>query len=184
MTGELLWLDLEMTGLDPGYHDIVEIATVITDARLEVITEGPDLVVRTHEGRLERMGDYVREMHQRSGLLDEIRASELTLAEAEEQTLGFIDSHLPQDYRPPMCGNSIGTDRRFLETQMPKLENRCHYRVVDVSSLKELAWRWYPEAMKQAPPKLEAHRALDDILESIAELKFYRAQFMQPPESA
>ena len=184
MTGELLWLDLEMTGLDPGYHDIVEIATVITDARLEVITEGPDLVVHTHDRRLERMGDYVREMHQRSGLLDEIRASELTLAEAEEQTLGFIDSHLPQDYQPPMCGNSIGTDRRFLEVQMPKLENRCHYRVVDVSSLKELAWRWYPEAMKQAPPKLEAHRALDDILESIAELKFYRAQFMQPPESA
>ena len=175
MAGELLWLDLEMTGLDPGYHDIVEIATVITDARLEVITEGPDLVVHTHEGRLERMGDYVHEMHQRS---------ELALAEAEEQTLGFIDSHLPQDYRPPMCGNSIGTDRRFLETQMPKLENRCHYRVVDVSSLKELAWRWYPEAMKQAPPKLEAHRALGDIMESIAELKFYRAQFMQPPESA
>ena len=133
---------------------------------------------------LERMGDYVHEMHRRSGLLDEIRASELTLAEAEEQTLSCIDSHLPQDYRPPMCGNSIGTDRRFLEVQMPKLENRCHYRVVDVSSIKELAWRWYPEAMKQASPKLEAHRALGDILESIAELKFYRTQFMQPPESA
>jgi oligoribonuclease len=184
MARELLWLDLEMTGLDSNYHDIVEIATVITDAHLEVIAKGPDLVVHAHEGRLERMGDYVHEMHQRSGLLDEIRASELTLAEAEEQTLSFIDSHLPQDYRPPMCGNSIGTDRRFLEVQMPKLENRCHYRVVDVSSIKELAWRWYPKAMKQAPSKLEAHRARGDILESIAELKFYRAQFMQPPESA
>ena len=184
MAGELLWLDLEMTGLDSGYHDIVEIATVITDAQLEVLAEGPDLVVHTHEGRLERMGDYVHDMHHRSGLLDEIRATTLTLAEAEQQTLEFIDSHLPRDYRPPLCGNSIGTDRRFMEAQMPTLDNRAHYRVIDVSSLKELAWRWYPEAMKQAPAKLEAHRALGDIMESIAELKFYRARFMQPPESA
>ena len=184
MAGELLWLDLEMTGLASNYHDIVEIATVITDANLEVIAEGPDLVVHAHEDRLKRMGDYVHEMHQRSGLLDEVRASELTLAKAEEQTLEFIDSYLPRDYRPPLCGNSIGTDRRFMEAQMPTLDNRAHYRVVDVSSLKELAWRWYPEAMKQAPAKLETHRALGDIMESIVELKFYRAQFMQPPESA
>lgn len=180
----LAWMDLEMTGLDPATDVIVEVATLVTDDDLEVIAEGPDLVIHQPPEVLAHMGDVVREMHTTSGLLDEIVASTTTLEEAGAATLAFLKAHIPEPRTVPLCGNSIGTDRRFMEAQMPALENRAHYRVVDVSSIKELAWRWYPEAMRKAPPKLEAHRALGDILESIAELKFYRAQFMQPPESA
>ena len=174
MAQELVWLDLEMTGLDPKKHRIIEIATIITDSELNVIAEGPDLVIHAHDKILERMNDYVHEMHHSSGLLDEVRRSKISIEEAEAKTLEFLDEHLEEKYRPPLCGNSIGTDRRFLDAQMNSLERRLHYRVVDVSSIKELAMRWNPEIDAKITPKMEAHRALDDIIESIEELKFYR----------
>ena len=174
MSKELVWLDLEMTGLDPKRHRIIEIATIITDSELNVIAEGPDLVIHAHDKILERMNDYVHEMHHRSGLLDEVRKSTITVEDAENQTLDFLNEHLGTKYKPPLCGNSIGTDRRFLDAQMNSLERRLHYRVVDVSSIKELAIRWNPKMDAKMPPKMETHRALDDIIESIEELKFYR----------
>ena len=131
-------------------------------------------MIHTHNKILERMNDYVHEMHHRSGLLDEVRESKVTMEEAENKTIEFLDEHLGTKYRPPLCGNSIGTDRRFLDAQMNNLERRLHYRVVDVSSIKELAMRWNPQIDARIPPKTETHRALDDIIESIEELKFYR----------
>ena len=182
MADELLWLDLEMTGLDTARHVIVEIATLITDTALNVLAEGPDLVIHASETELERMDDEVREMHTQSGLLAAIRRSALTTAEAETRTLAFIAAHLPDDYQPPLAGNSIGTDRRFLLAQMPALAARLHYRVVDVSTVKELCRRWYPGVLDAAPPKRETHRALDDIRESIGELQYYRQAIFRAPE--
>ncbi|HIF37523.1 MAG: oligoribonuclease [Methanobacteriota archaeon] len=174
MAQELVWLDLEMTGLDPKRHRIIEIASIITDLDLNIIAEGPDLVIHTHDKILERMNDFVHEMHHSSGLIDEVKNSKITIEEAEKQTLEFIEKHLGAKYKPPLCGNSIGTDRRFLDDQMNKLEQRLHYRVVDVTSIKELVKRWHPEINAIVPPKKENHRALGDIIESIDELKFYR----------
>jgi oligoribonuclease len=174
MAQELVWLDLEMTGLDPKRHRIIEIASIITDLDLNIIAEGPDLVIHTHEKILERMNDFVHEMHHSSGLIEEVKNSKITIEEAEKQTLEFIEKHLGTKYKPPLCGNSIGTDRRFLDDQMNKLEQRLHYRVVDVTSIKELVKRWHPEINAIVPPKKENHRALGDIIESIEELKFYR----------
>jgi oligoribonuclease len=174
MAQELVWLDLEMTGLDPKRHRIIEIASIITDLDLNIIAEGPDLVIHTHDKILERMNDFVHEMHHSSGLIEEVKNSKITIEEAEKQTLEFIEKHLGAKYKPPLCGNSIGTDRRFLDDQMNKLEQRLHYRVVDVTSIKELVKRWHPEINAIVPPKKENHRALGDIIESIDELKFYR----------
>ena len=174
MAQELVWLDLEMTGLDPKRHRIIEIASIITDLDLNIIAEGPDLVIHTHDKILERMNDFVHEMHHSSGLIEEVKNSKITIEEAEKQTLEFIEKHLGTKYKPPLCGNSIGTDRRFLDDQMNKLEQRLHYRVVDVTSIKELVKRWHPEINAIMPPKKENHRALGDIIESIEELKFYR----------
>ncbi len=179
MAHELVWLDLEMTGLNPKRHRIIEIATVITDSDLNVIAEGPEIVIHANNTILGRMNDYVHEMHHRSGLLDEVRESKISIEEAEAQTLDFLNEHLGSKYRPPLCGNSIGTDRRFLDAQMNTLERRLHYRVVDVSSIKELAIRWNPELDSKMPPKMETHRALDDIIESIEELKFYREKLFK-----
>ena len=174
MAQELVWLDLEMTGLDPKRHRIIEIASIITDLDLNIIAEGPDLVIHTHDKILDRMNDFVHEMHHSSGLIEEVKNSKITIEEAEKQTLEFIEKHLGTKYKPPLCGNSIGTDRRFLDDQMNKLEQRLHYRVVDVTSIKELVKRWHPEINAIMPPKKENHRALGDIIESIEELKFYR----------
>jgi oligoribonuclease len=171
----LAWMDLEMTGLDPARHVIVEVATVITDDELNVIAEGPDIVVRATAGQLERMDDFVRAMHARSGLTPAIAASPVSLEEAGRQTLQFLQAHIGEPRSVPLCGNSIGTDRRFLAVQMPDVENFLHYRSIDVSSVKELCRRWYPEVLAGAPPKRETHRALDDIRESIAELAYYRS---------
>lgn len=168
-------MDLEMTGLDPDRCVIVEIATIITDDDLAVIAEGPDLVVHATEDELAAMDEVVVKMHTSSGLLDRIRASELSLADAGAQTLAFLREHIPEPRTVPLCGNSIGTDRRFLARYLPEIEDHLHYRSVDVSTLKELARRWAPDALKQAPPKTGSHRALDDIRESIDELRFYRA---------
>jgi len=171
----LAWMDLEMTGLDPGRHVIVEIATLITDDDLQPVAEGPDIVIHATAEELEQMDDVVVAMHTRSGLLAAIQSSTTSLAEAGEQTLAFLKTHIPDVRSVPLCGNSIGTDRRFLAAQLPDVENFLHYRSIDVSSVKELCRRWYPEVLAAVPPKREAHRALGDIRESIAELAYYRS---------
>ena len=167
-------MDLEMTGLDPEKDLIVEIATLVTDDELEVIAEGPDLVIATPADALARMGSVVREMHTRSGLLTAIEASTTTLEEAGAATLAFIKEHVPEQRTVPLCGNSIGTDRRFLAAHLPEIEDWLHYRSVDVSTIKELGKRWFPKAIADAPSKAGGHRALDDIRESVAELRYYR----------
>ncbi|MCB0996088.1 MAG: oligoribonuclease [Acidimicrobiales bacterium] len=180
----LVWMDLEMTGLDPDRHCIVEIATLITDDDLEIVAEGPDLVIQASADELAAMDDVVRDMHTRSGLLPEIEASTISLADAGAATLEFIRAHVPAPRSVPLAGNSIGTDRRFLARWLPDIENHLHYRSVDVSTIKELARRWYPEALAAAPAKAAGHRALDDIRESVAELRYYReAVFRRPADS-
>lgn len=175
----LVWLDLEMTGLDPSKEVIVEIATLITDDELNVVAEGPDLVIGASEDVIANMDDFVVQMHTRSGLLDEIRGSTLTIAEAQAQTLAFLQSHITERRSVPLCGNSIGTDRRFLAAYMNELEEWLHYRSIDVSTIKELGRRWYPQAFSEAPDKRAGHRALDDIRESVAELKFWREKIFK-----
>jgi oligoribonuclease len=173
----LAWMDLEMTGLDPSKHVIVEIATIVTDDDLNILAEGPDLVIHATEDQLGLMDDVVRKMHSESGLLDAITASSVSLEQAERATLDFLKSHMPDAKRVPLCGNSIGVDRRFLDRYMPNVEAHLHYRSVDVSSIKELCRRWCPPIYGRAPKKASAHRALDDIRESIAELAYYRDNF-------
>jgi oligoribonuclease len=173
----LAWMDLEMTGLDPTTDVIVEIATLITDDNLDVIAEGPDLVVHQPREALAGMVPVVVEMHTKSGLITEITNSTISLAEAGAQTLAFQKEHIPIERSVPLCGNSIGTDRRFLAAYLPEIEEYLHYRSVDVSTLKELAKRWNPAILKGAPRKAEGHRALDDIRESVNELRYYRDHF-------
>ncbi len=170
----LAWMDLEMTGLDPGKDVIVEIATLITDDDLALVAEGPDLVVTAAREQLDAMGDVVREMHTRSGLLAAIESSTLSLEEAGKATLEFLRTHIPEPGTVPLCGNSIGMDRRFLAAHLPEIERFFHYRSIDVSTVKELARRWLPEALAGAPHKHGSHRAMDDIKESVAELAYYR----------
>ena len=172
----LAWMDLEMTGLDPSRHVIVEIATLLTDDDLELVAEGPDLVVHATPDQLAQMDDVVVTMHTRSGLLGEITSSTVSLDEAAEATLAFLREHI-EPGTVPLCGNSIGTDRRFLAAHLPQLETFFHYRSVDVSTLKELIKRWNPGLLAKAPRKAEGHRALDDIRESLAELRYYRDAF-------
>lgn len=167
-------MDLEMTGLDPATEVIVEIATLITDDELNVVAEGPDLVVFQPEALLVAMDPFVVQMHTSSGLLTAIRESTITLEQAGAQTLEFIKKYVPESRTIPLCGNSIGTDRRFLAKYLPEIENYLHYRSVDVSTIKELVKRWYPGLEITRPTKAGAHRALDDVQESIRELKFYR----------
>jgi oligoribonuclease len=167
-------MDLEMTGLDPTRHVIVEIATIVTDDDLEVVADGPDLVVYQPPEALALMSDVVRDMHAASGLLPEIEASTVTLADAGASTLSFIREHVPEPSTVPLAGNSIGVDRRFLATYLPNIEAWLHYRSVDVSSIKELTRRWYAEVAELLPEKEGRHRAADDLRESIAELRFYR----------
>ena len=174
MDQPLVWIDLEMTGLDPEVDVIVEIATIITNGTLEQVEHGPDLVVAAPEIRLDGMADVVRRMHTASGLLDEIRTSDRTVAEAEQATLDFVRTHVADPSAAPLAGNSVHADRAFLHRYMPTLEAHLHYRNVDVSTIKELARRWRPVLLERAPAKQERHRALDDIVESIAELRFYR----------
>jgi oligoribonuclease len=176
----LAWMDLEMTGLDPSRHVIVEIASLVTDDDLAIVAEGPDLVVHATPAQLAEMDDFVTAMHTRSGLLEAITASTLTLEEAGARTLEFLKLHIPEARTVPLAGNSIGTDRRFLATQLPEIEEYLHYRSVDVSTVKELCRRWYPEVAKTAPEKKGGHRALQDIQESVAELAFYRSAIFIP----
>ncbi len=181
----LAWMDLEMTGLDSRRDVIVEIATLITDDYLNIIAEGPDLVVHQPDDVLAIMDKFVFDMHTRSGLLTAIQQSTITLAEAGAETLAFLKQWIPEARTVPLCGNSIGTDRRFLDAYLPEVENYLHYRSVDVSSIKELVRRWYPSVRSQRPNKQGSHRALDDIQESINELRYYREHvFVTPVPSA
>lgn len=163
-----------MTGLEPARHVIVEIATIITDDQLEIVAEGPDLVIHADEVQLSEMDDFVTDMHTKSGLLEQIRLSSTHLEEATQVTLDFIMEHVKKPRSVPLCGNSIGTDRRFLDAYMPEIENFLHYRSIDVSTAKELARRWNPAVLKGVPQKETSHRALDDIRESITELRHYK----------
>ena len=170
--------------LDPARHTIVEIATLITNDDLEVVAEGPDLVVHASPAELDHMDRYVRNMHTGSGLLEAMAASTVSLAEAGAATLEFLALHVPEKGTVPLAGNSIGTDRRFLVAQLPEVDNWFHYRSVDVSTIKELCRRWYPDALAAAPAKATNHRAMDDIKESVAELAYYRRAIFRAGEPA
>jgi oligoribonuclease len=176
----LAWIDLEMTGLDPARHTIVEIACLITDDDLAIVAEGPDMIVHATPEQLSEMDDFVTDMHTRSGLLAAVTASTLTLEEAGTMTLDFLRLHIPEPATVPLAGNSIGTDRRFLAVYLPEVENFLHYRSVDVSTIKELCRRWYPQVLKRVPSKKGGHRALQDIRESVAELAYYRTALFIP----
>jgi oligoribonuclease len=181
MTDRLVWIDCEMTGLDLARDALIEIACLVTAGDLTVLDEGIDLVIKPPAEALDHMLDVVREMHTASGLLDEL-ASGVTLAEAQDQVLGYVRGHVPEPRKVPLCGNSIATDRSFIARDMPMLDAYLHYRMVDVSSIKELARRWYPRVYFASPPKHGGHRALADVRESIQELGYYReAVFVPPP---
>lgn len=175
----LAWIDLEMTGLDVERDVIVEIACLVTDAELELVDDGIDLVVHAGDAQLDAMSDFVRAMHVKSRLLDEIRASTVSIDDAGAQVLEYLKTHVPEPGIAPLCGNSIGMDRRFLARYLPEVDGYVHYRSIDVSSLKELCRRWYPDAYRKRPSKAESHRALDDIRESVAELRYYREAILR-----
>nr|WP_121254667.1 oligoribonuclease [Nocardioides ferulae] len=179
MNDRLVWIDCEMTGLDLRSDALIEVAALVTDFELNVLGEGVDLVVKPPAEALDQMGDFVRTMHETSGLLTELDQG-LSLAEAEEQVLAYVKQHCPDGSRPPLAGNTVATDRAFLARDMVDLESFLHYRIVDVSSIKELARRWYPRAYYQAPEKRGNHRALADIRESIEELRYYREAIFVP----
>jgi oligoribonuclease len=181
----LVWLDMEMTGLDPDRERIIEVATILTDGQLTEIAVGPELVIHQADEILAAMDDWNTKHHGASGLTQRVKESPISDAEAEAQTIAFINTHVSARDRPVLAGNSIHQDRRFIRRYMPALEKRLHYRMVDVSTVKELARRWYPQATARQPPKKDTHRALDDIRESIDELRFYRGQiFVAPPAPA
>ena len=176
----LVWLDMEMTGLDPERERIIEVATILTDGNLTELATGPDLVIHQDDAVLAAMDDWNKKHHGGSGLVDRVKASTVTEGDAEAQTLAFINAHAGAKDRPVLAGNSIHQDRRFIRRYMPALEKRLHYRMVDVSTIKELARRWYPAVVTKQPPKKETHRALDDIRESLDELRFYRQHVFAP----
>ncbi|PIS59063.1 oligoribonuclease [Corynebacterium striatum] len=178
----LVWIDLEMTGLDPKRHVIVEVAAIITDGNLSVIGEGIDLVVHATEAELAEMDDFVTNMHANSGLDKEIRESTTTLREAEDAVLALIAEHCDPEHPAPLAGNSIATDRTFIRAYMPRLDEALHYRMIDVSTIKELSRRWFPRAYYNQPDKGMAHRALQDIIESIRELDYYRRSVFRTDE--
>jgi oligoribonuclease len=172
--GHLVWIDCEMTGLDLTKDKLIEVAVLVTDSELTVLDPGLDLVIGADDADLDAMNDVVREMHAKSGLTEQVRASTLTMAEAEQQVLAYVKRWVPERRTAPLCGNSIGTDRGFLARDMPELDDHLHYRMIDVSSVKELARRWFPRVYFGQPAKGLAHRALADIIESVRELAYYR----------
>ena len=176
----LVWLDMEMTGLDPATERIIEIATILTDGQLTEIAVGPELVIHQADETLAAMDEWNTKHHGASGLTQRVKDSTVGDAEAEAQTIAFINAHVASRDRPVLAGNSIHQDRRFIRRYMPLLEKRLHYRMVDVSTVKELARRWYPQIIAKQRPKRDTHRALDDIRESIDELRFYRGQVFVP----
>ncbi|MDT4915610.1 MAG: oligoribonuclease [Pseudonocardiales bacterium] len=172
--GRLVWIDCEMTGLDLRRDALIEVAAIVTDAELNVLDEGVAVIIHAHDDVLDAMLPVVRDMHAASGLTESVRQSAVTLGEAEKLVLDYVKSHVADPKTAPLCGNSIATDRAFLARDMPALDEHLHYRMVDVSSIKELAKRWYPRVYQSQPEKGLAHRALDDIRESILELAYYR----------
>ena len=179
MTDRLVWIDCEMTGLDLTSDALIEIACIVTDGELNALDEGIDVVIKPPAEALDAMDDVVLQMHTTSGLLTELPAG-LTLDEAQELVLAYVRQHAPESRKVPLCGNSIATDRSFLARDMPALDDFLHYRMVDVSSIKELARRWYPRAYFASPEKHGGHRALADIRESIRELRYYREAVFVP----
>jgi oligoribonuclease len=182
----LVWIDCEMTGLDYVADALIEIACVVTDFELNPLGAGVDLVIKPPAEALEQMDEFVRTMHERSGLLTELDSG-ITVQDAEQQVLAYVREHCADGSRPPLAGNTVATDRAFISRDMPELDGFLHYRIVDVSSIKELARRWYPRAYFAAPAKRGNHRALADIQESIEELRYYRAAVFVPspgPESS
>ena len=175
----LVWIDCEMTGLDLGADALIEVAALVTDFELNVLGDGIDVIVKPPDAALEQMVEFVRDMHTSSGLLEEL-ADGMSLADAEQAVLGYIKEQCPEGSRPPLAGNTVATDRAFLARDMVELESFLHYRIVDVSSIKELSRRWYPRAYYAAPPKNGNHRALADIQESIEELRYYRSAVFVP----
>ena len=173
MASNLVWVDCEMTGLDLAKDEIVEIAVIITDSDLNILDEGLQLVVKPSEAALANMGEFVTKMHEKSGLLPEV-ASGITIEEADKQVTEYVQKFVSEARTAPLCGNSIGTDRMFINRQMPELDGFLHYRNVDVSSLKEISKRWFPDVYQAQPKKAGHHRALTDILESIIELRYYK----------
>jgi oligoribonuclease len=176
----LVWIDCEMTGLDLGKDALIEVAALVTDPDLNVLGDGVDLVIHADDEALAGMPDVVREMHEKSGLTEEVRKSAITLAEAEDRVLEYVTSFVKDPRTAPLCGNSIATDRGFLARDMPRLDAHLHYRMIDVSSIKELCRRWYPRVYFGQPAKGLAHRALADIRESIRELEYYRRAIFVP----
>ena len=175
-----MWIDCEMTGLDLGKDALIEVAALVTDPDLNVLGDGVDLVIHAEDAALDAMPDVVREMHAKSGLTEEVRRSTVTMAEAEEAVLTYVRQFVPVPRSAPLCGNSIATDRAFLARDMPSLDAHLHYRMIDVSSIKELCRRWYPRVYFGQPAKGLAHRALADIVESIRELEYYRRTVFVP----
>jgi oligoribonuclease len=176
----LVWIDCEMTGLDLGKDKLIEVAALVTDPELHILGEGVDLVIHADDAALDAMPEIVREMHAKSGLTDEVRKSTITVAEAEAAVLAYVKEFVPDPRTAPLCGNSIATDRGFLARDMPTLDSYLHYRMIDVSSIKELCRRWYPRVYFGQPAKGLAHRALADIRESIRELEYYRRTIFVP----
>ena len=180
MADHLVWIDCEMTGLDLGKDKLIEVAALVTDPDLNVLGEGVDLVIHADDAALDAMPPVVRDMHAKSGLTEEVRRSTITMAEAEEIVLAYVKEFVPNPRSAPLCGNSIATDRGFLARDMPALDAFLHYRMIDVSSIKELTRRWYPRVYFGQPAKGLAHRALADIRESIRELEYYRRAVFVP----
>jgi oligoribonuclease len=175
----IVWIDCEMTGLDLGADALIEVAAVVTDSELNVLGDGVDVLIAPPAEALEQMGDFVREMHTTSGLLEELPGG-TTMADAQARVLEYIRTWVPEPGKAPLAGNSVGTDKTFLERDMPELVGHLHYRIVDVSSIKELARRWYPRVYFASPAKTGGHRALGDILDSIDELRYYREALFVP----
>ena len=187
MSDPLVWIDCEMTGLDPARDVLVEIAIVVTDSELTLLDDGVDILIATDPQQLASMEDVVREMHTASGLLEALATATTTVEEAEQQVLDYVQRFVPERRKSPLCGNSIATDRSFLARYMPRLDDHLHYRMIDVSSIKELSRRWYPRVYFNSPVKTGGHRALADIIDSINELRYYREAVFVPapgPDSA
>jgi oligoribonuclease len=176
----LVWADCEMTGLDLVKDSLIEVAVLVTDPELNILGEGIDVVIHADDAALDGMFDVVREMHDKSGLTDEVRASTVTVQEAEDMIMSYLTAHVPDPRTAPLCGNSIATDRGFLARDMHRLDAHLHYRMIDVSSVKELCRRWFPRAYYGQPAKGLAHRALADIKESVRELEYYRRTIFVP----
>lgn len=183
MQGPLVWVDCEMTGLDLSVDALVEVAAIVTDAQLQALDGGVSVVIRPPQAALAQMSEFVRKMHEDSGLLPLIESG-TTLADAEEQVLAYVAGHVPDVRKAPLAGSSVYVDRGFLARDMPRFDDHLHYRVIDVSSLKELVRRWYPKVYFQSPQKTGNHRALGDVLDSIAELQYYRDTVFGSPEDA